>query len=126
MSEHKQIELRPHRPYVIGLAGYALLGGLLTLAGWSGHLPRLTDWAASGISMFPNTAMAAVCSAAALLLGLRRRGWTQLASLGFGLVAALVGGTTVYEHLSGRNLGIDTLFLDPQWGNRAAVAPGRM
>jgi hypothetical protein len=41
-------------------------------------VPRLTDWADSGIAMFPNTAFAAVCSGAALILAVMKRPWGAL------------------------------------------------
>jgi PAS domain S-box-containing protein len=39
---------------------------------------------------------------------------------------ALIGGATLFEHLSGINVGIDSLLIRADWGIRAAVAPGRM
>ena len=52
---------------VITAAGCAVAGGVVTLAGWALEIPRLTDWKDDGISMFPNTAVYAVLSGAALL-----------------------------------------------------------
>src|ERR1051326_7513065 len=49
-------------------AAYAISGGVITLAGWALHYPRLTDWNNSGISMFPNTAVCAILSGVTLCL----------------------------------------------------------
>ncbi|HMC96466.1 MAG TPA: hypothetical protein VKG92_02335, partial [Flavobacteriales bacterium] len=38
------------------------------MAGWLLDIPRLTDWAGVGVSMFFNTALAMVLTGAALLL----------------------------------------------------------
>ena len=53
---------------VLVLSSYALTAGVLTLIGWFGHVPALTDWLNSGIAMFANTAVAAVCAGVALIL----------------------------------------------------------
>src|ERR1043165_779441 len=64
------------RRIIFVLSSYAVMAGLLTLIGWFGHVPQLTDWVNSGISMFANTAVAAVWAGAALLLaGISPRGW---------------------------------------------------
>ena len=60
---------------VMGLAAYALIGGGVTLVGWFAGMPRLTDWVASGISMFPNAALAAMCAGTALILAMQNRRW---------------------------------------------------
>jgi PAS domain S-box-containing protein len=110
----------------VGAGAYALLTGLATLAGWAADLPRLTDWNADGISMFPNTAACAAVSGLCLLLltvgGARVRGVVRaLASL-----VATIGGVTLLEHLVGFDAGIDTLLLERPWGQVGAVSPMRM
>ena len=126
VSDPRSIRSRRTRWPVVGLAVYALLGGVATLFGWWVPMPRLTDWVGSGISMFANTALAATCAATALLLGLSERPWSLTFSRLLGLFVATLGGATLFEHLSGIDLGIDTLLINTQLGNRAAVAPGRM
>ncbi len=107
-------------------AGYAIAGGLVTLVGWVADVPWLTDWKGDGIAMFPNTAVAAVLSGVAILLqGVRRPTARRLARC-LGATVALVGGLTLVEHLTGLGLGIDTLLLQRNWGERAAAAPMRM
>ncbi len=111
---------------VTAVSGFgALAGGAVTLAGWVFNLPRLTDWAGKGISMFPNAAVCAILCGGALLL-LRRpavpAGWVR----GLSVFCALVGGLTLLEHVSGWNLGIDDLILRRPWGQAASMAPMRI
>lgn len=107
------------------LAAYALAGGLLTLLGWSTRSPRLTDWVGTGIAMFANTAVAAACAGLSILLS-GGRPWARLLARGLGFVVLALGGATVFQHLTGLNLGIDTLLVREPWGIRAATSPGRM
>ena len=105
---------------------YALAGGLVTLAGWLFHAPRLTDWIGSGIAMFPNAGISAACGGAAMIIGGMggvRLAWIQRA---LGILVCLIGTLTLSQHLLGIDLGIDRLLIDPSWGQRAAASPGRM
>ena len=111
---------------VVALSIYALLGGLLTLAGWYLSVVRLTDWLGTGISMFANTALAAACLGVALLVHALRRSWSRPVTAALGVFAMLIGCGTLFEHFSGINLGIDTLLVQRSWGFRGATAPGRM
>src|SRR5262249_59820274 len=43
-----------------------------------------------------------------------------------GIVVGLIGGLTLVEHLTGLDLGIDTLLLHRSWGQGAADAPMRI
>ena len=110
-------------------AVYALGGGTVTLAGWWVGVRRLTDWWNDGLAMFANTAACAVLGGLALLLsqvggGRAWRRWVTVAAAG---VTAVVGGLTVLEHLTGANLGIDTILFSGPWGRTvAAMAPMRM
>lgn len=111
------------------LAGaYAVAGGFLTLAGWALEIPRLTDWAGRGISMFPNAAMCAIAGGCVLLLEVvgiagKARLVTQRVLGGF---CALVGGLTLFQHASGLNLGIDKLLFAREWGQAVSTAPMRI
>jgi signal transduction histidine kinase/ActR/RegA family two-component response regulator len=127
VQEHfKRFDLR--FGLILAAGAYALAGGALTLLGWTLASPRLTDWVNSGISMFPNPALCAIVSGAALLIlssnhaGQWRRNTVRILAL----FAAVIGGLTLFEHLSGLNLGIDTLLFNRPWGQRAAAAPMRM
>jgi PAS domain S-box-containing protein len=114
------------RNIVAGFAAYTLIGGAVTLVGWLAYMPRLTDWPKSGIAMFPNAASAAVCVGVALLMTVSQRPWAVRASGAIGCFVALLGTATLFQHLSGINLGIDTVLVQPTWGNKAAMSPGRM
>jgi signal transduction histidine kinase/CheY-like chemotaxis protein len=107
---------------VLGL--YALVGGVTSFIGWPADLPRLTDWVGDGISIQPNATLASSFAGAALV------------SLGFGLPRAArvcgvlvmaLGGSALFEQLSGIDLGIDSLLMfDRQWGRVGVLFPGRM
>lgn len=114
-----------NKPSKISLAGgcYVFTGGVLTLIGWFAGIPRLTDWNGEGISMLANTAIAAASAGAALILLYFGQRWAAGVA---GSITGLVGVATLLQHLTGINLGIDTLILYPQWGDIATIAPGRM
>jgi hypothetical protein len=107
---------------------YAILGGTIALAGWALDIPRLTDWRNDNISMFANTAACGVLGGMALLLlvGQRNVTWRFAAAQLLAGAAALVGLLTLFEHITGINLGIDTLLANRPWGQRVAAAPMRM
>jgi len=102
------------------------LGGLITLIGWAADVQRLTDWTNDGISMFPIPAICAVVSGVALVLSSlserRYRPAIHVMASGVAVISAL----TLFEHITGTNLGIDTLLFPRAWGQAAAAAPMRM
>jgi PAS domain S-box-containing protein len=107
----------------VGLSAVVMGASALTLVGWGTGLRRLTDWFDHDISQLPNNAVGVFAGGAAtLLLAL---GYGR-ASACFALIAGLIGGATLLEHLTGVDLGIDTLLLTHDWGHSATVAPGRM
>jgi PAS domain S-box-containing protein len=112
----------------LAAGAYALLTGIVTLVGWWADVPRLTDWKNDGISMFPNTAAASAVSGLAVILGhLRRGSAARLAGRALGCLVAAIGGLTLFEHLSGVDLGIDTLLVGERaWGQTLATSPMRM
>jgi PAS domain S-box-containing protein len=103
-----------------------LAGGAITVAGWALDIPRLTDWKNDGISMLPNAAVCAVLSGIALLMNDRPDHRWRAAASWLGAVVALIAGATLIEHVTGFDLGIDTLLSAPRWGQIAAAAPMRM
>jgi signal transduction histidine kinase len=107
------------------LGAYALAGGLVTLVGWFANLPRLTDWVNSGIAMFANTSIAASCAGTAIIIAATPLAWAKRAGGILGGVVLAIGGATLLQHVSGINLGIDTLLVREPWGLQA-TAPGRM
>src|SRR5215831_13726107 len=94
------------------LAGYALAAGLATLVGWWANVPRLTDWLGNGISMFPNTALTAACTGAALLLVTNRHRISSVIAGVLGTLVAIMGLATLFEHITGFNLGIDSALIN--------------
>jgi PAS domain S-box-containing protein len=114
------------RKLAIYLCCYALIAGTIALLGWVTNSPRLTDWINSGISIFPNTAVAAILLSLAVFFGLKETPSARVASRAFGTVVALIGAATLLEHISGLDVGIDTILINPHWGQRAAVVLGRM
>ena len=105
------------------LGWYAFAAGLLSFMGWVLDVRRLTAWG-GGISMQPNTALAAAAAGAGLVL--LSRGRRRFAAT-LGLLAGLIGLATLFEHVSGIDLGIDALLtFGRPWAATATVAPGRM
>jgi signal transduction histidine kinase/CheY-like chemotaxis protein len=105
-------------------ASYALLGAVVSLLGWMIDAPRLADWDDDGIAIQPNAALAAAVAGATLLL---RAAGMQRAALVLGGFVAFMGAATIFQYLSGLDLGIDRLLLfDRPWGRRSVVSPGRM
>jgi PAS domain S-box-containing protein len=76
--------------------------------------------------MFANTAVAAACAGAALILAGMSSRWMQRLSGGLGAIVLVIGGATLFQHISGIDAGIDELLVHHLWGIKAAVAPGRM
>ena len=102
---------------------YVLIGGVLSLAGWAYDRPRLTDLTNVGVSIQPNAAVAALLTGAAVLLLARtaRRSLRRSARVG------LIGATTLVEHLTHADFGIDGLLLFGRtWGQSGTTYVGRM
>lgn len=112
--------------WITGL--YAVVGGIFTLIGWAIPFPRFTDWADLGISMFPNAAACSIFAGAALILIFLGGGRRMSAKVGrvFALSTGIVGGLTLFEHVTGLDLGIDEILFEGTWGQTAAAAPNRM
>jgi signal transduction histidine kinase len=119
---------RETRAISLTAAGYAMLGGGITLAGWALDVPRLTDWRNDGISMFVNPAMCIVICGVALacLVTGTRPGWRRYVVWLLATVVATVAVLTIFELSTDINLVIDTLLGQREWGQRAATAPMRM
>ncbi len=109
----------------IGAAAYATLGGLVSFVGWVIDSSRLTDWWGTGISIKANSAVAITAMGVALLIAAFMRPGHSLVHL-LGGFAASLGALTLFEHLSGYDLGIDTLLFHEPAGAPATAAPGRM
>jgi signal transduction histidine kinase/ActR/RegA family two-component response regulator len=106
-------------------AAYAIVGGLLSFAGWAADIPRLTDWWGTGITIKANTAIG-IC-VVGVAIAATAASWRMLPftrTLGF--FAAVLGALTLYEHITSSNLGIDTLLFHEPPGAAGTAAPGRM
>ncbi len=113
------------RPLIIAAGAYATLGGAVSFLGWAFHLPRLTDWLGSGIAIKANAALTlVVCGVATLMRVCVPK--EKLTVRVLSAFAVAVGALTLLEHITGINLGIDTLLFDEAPGAVATAAPGRM
>src|SRR5947207_6251568 len=109
---------------VLLLGIYALLGGVTSFTGWAADIPRLTDWDNTGISIQPNATVAVTTAGAALLL--LSFGFRRIASA-LGALVAFIGGSVLFEYLSGIQLRIDDLLMFGRtWGRVGVLFPGRM
>ena len=105
------------------LATLALVGGASTLLGWLAGVPELADWFGTGIPQLPNNALATVAAGGALLLLVTGH---RVLAAPLALLAGVMGGLTLGEHLGAPDLGIDRLLLTHDWGLAVSSAPGRM
>lgn len=97
-----------------GLSVLTLLFAVLVMMGWHFEIPVLKSLLPGFISMKFNTALGLFCFAMAqLALAWRpRRGLHQVSFL-FACFGTLIGAATLFEYISGMNLGIDELvYLD--------------
>lgn len=109
---------------VLGSA-YAILGAAISLAGWISGIERFKDWFGTGITIKANTSIFVLSAGIALLLSIvtpRQKNTVRLLS-GFAVVLSLL---TASQHLTGYDLGIDTLIFSEPAGSPATASPGRM
>ena len=127
LSPNKALENRSNSisGFTLAAGGYALVGGLLSLLGWVLNIPRLTDWNNEGISIKANTAICITAAGAGLIISLLRPRYKLLIRI-LAASAAVVAGLTLFEHISGIDLGIDTLLFHEPLGAKATSSPGRM
>src|SRR5690606_3138546 len=106
------------------LAGYALVGGLVSFTGWALAIPGFIDWLGTGVTIKTNTSLSLVFMAAALLVyqGLRAR----RVALVLAGACGILGFASLLEHVTGIDLGIDTLLFDEPPGSPATASPNRM
>src|SRR5258708_4724884 len=91
-TDPSAVSSRACRWFAALMGSYAMAGGMLTLVGWFAHLPALTDWQGNRIPMFANTAFAAVCTGAALMLQCLGGARSRVPVGILASVAALLGG----------------------------------
>ena len=112
---------------VIATSSFAQIGGLATISGWIFNVPRLTDWADDGISMFANPALCAVLLGISIQILMSTKNiqaiWlTRILSISVAIIALF----TFVEHLTGLNFGIDTFLVAREWGQNASLSSMRM
>ena len=105
----------------------SILGALITGIGWIFDRPRWTDWWGDDISMLFNTALCVLlCGVALLVSRWQDNPLSRRLMRICGVVGATIGGLTILEHLTGINLGIDTLLISRNWGQNAVTSNMRM
>jgi signal transduction histidine kinase len=122
-----EAQLRWHaaRILCVVFASYAIVGGAVSFAGWLTGNPLLIDWWNTSITIKANAALCLMLAGNAILLLELAPRW-RIPLLALTTVPALLGVTTLAEHLFEINLGIDTLMFDEPPGSPATAAPGRM
>ena len=118
----------------LGLAkGAGLLGafiGALVLIGWLHDIPQLKSISPHWVAMKANTALGFAMGGLALWLkaadpARSGRFWRWVERLLAGIVV-LIGALSLFEYLSGIDLGIDQLLFHEPAGAIGTLAPGRM
>lgn len=114
------------RTAIIG-GSFGIFAGMVDLLGWAFDIPRLTDWTNEGISMFPNAALCGMFVGMAIIFtAIADVPWKITTARVFAVLSVLLAGLVLSQHISGINLGIDTLVFERDWGQAAAAAPMRM
>ena len=94
-----------------GAAAGVVVICIAVLAGWTFGIERFMTVLPGSIRMKPNTAIALMCAAVALLLEWRQVFlWLRRLSAA---VPLLFGALTLFEYVSGMAVGIDQLFFQP-------------
>lgn len=106
-------------------AVFAILGGAVSMAGWIGGIYRLLSWDNKDITIKFNATVCLTSAGIALLISslLPKQ---KLAIRFFSGVTTIIAGLTLFQHLSGLDLGIDTLIFNEPPNAVATSAPGRM
>jgi diguanylate cyclase (GGDEF)-like protein/PAS domain S-box-containing protein len=110
----------------LGLAVVA--GGVLILAGWAFHLPRLTTLLPGLVPTKANTAVCFVLLGASLWLSARPDGHGRAVGLArlLAVMAGVIGLVSLLEAVFGWNAGIDELLFRDPTALPASPVPGRM
>src|SRR5436190_9244863 len=105
-----------------------VVGGALSMLGWIAGIPRLTEWDGSGITIKFNPSFCITLAGIALvLLNLFPRKPVVLTLCRVSaLIVMGVAAATLFQHITGIDLGIDTLFFNEAPNAPATSAPGRM
>ncbi|HKO22993.1 MAG TPA: hypothetical protein VJX91_10115, partial [Candidatus Eisenbacteria bacterium] len=126
-----RIDPDSHRRVTLASRVFAVLvalQGALALAGWFTGIEPLKGAYALGINIKTNTAIGLLLMGIALLLlgPPRRRAWRTWVGSALAVVVIAVAVLTLYEHVSGQDLGIDRAFFTEAPGVPATTSPNRM
>ena len=102
--------------------------GSLVLVGWLLEIEALKG-AGHSITMKPNAAIGLIACGIALLNGScggSYAGWRRLLTLASGSLVIVLGASTLFQHLTGWNLGIDELLFREAPGAIGTASPNRM
>lgn len=106
-------------------AVFAIVVGCASMIGWAGDLPPLLSWGSNDISIKFNASVCITLAGIALLLGAVDPARVKSIRLSAGVTAS-IASATLFQHISGINLGIDTLIFDEAINAAATSEPGRM
>src|SRR5687768_1153461 len=109
-------------------AALVCITGVAVLMGWMANLPFLKGGFWSGITVKTNAGVGLLLIGAALGISqfpIATR-WATIVVRLMAAVAALLGGLTLLQHLSGWNFGIDQLLMREPPGELATASPNRM
>jgi len=95
------------------------------MTGWIAGMPELADLDFNGISIKFNTSLAMTAAGLAMLLLVLSRSAGPIASVLSGLTL-MIGALTLFEHITGIDLGIDNVIYPEPPGMPGTSAPGRM
>src|SRR5688572_11482410 len=109
----------------VACGGGAAIGGSVSMLGWALGIPRFIDWDGDGITIKFNASVATFACGVAIALWAAEPKRQLVIRVLAGIVVAL-GSLTLIEHLTGVDLGIDTLIFHEPPGSPATSAPGRM
>ncbi|MBP2055727.1 hypothetical protein J2Z21_008743 [Streptomyces griseochromogenes] len=111
-----------------GAALAAAVLGAAGLSGWILGIGALRRMPGADTTMKANTAVALLALGVSLFLVARRRvtPWAITAARAAAALAALIGGLTMVEYLTGAGLGIDELLFRDDTARVATEVPGRM
>lgn len=116
------------RAYLIATSGLVIVVGVAVLVGWRWNLPFLTTIISGAASMKPNTALGFVAMGLSLFLLHGSDRWRSQArgvSALLALFAVVLGGATIFEHITGWSLGFDDTLFPATLREGGAIYPGR-
>lgn len=129
-SQRSPLSVRALRavPQVVGV--FAVAMGASALVGWAGDIPVLKSWSLESATLKPNTALAFLLLGAGLLASLREssrtRDWRHSISQAAAFLVNVIAVLTLFQYVTGLNLGIDQALFAQDRNLIGVVHPGRM